>query len=141
MKENNVVHPPSLPALTGVRFFAALAVFIFHSGAGFLQGHGLPSAVAQILNNGNLGVSLFFVLSGFILTYAHQNDAFSAQFICDFYVARFARIYPVYFLALLIALPTAYSSLSPETMATVFTMLQAWTPPDSVAGYAWVFQA
>jgi peptidoglycan/LPS O-acetylase OafA/YrhL len=141
MKEYNAVRPPSLPALTGVRFFAALAVFLFHSGAGFLQGHGLPTAVAQILNNGNLGVSLFFVLSGFILTYTHQYDAFDGRSICDFYVARFARVYPVYFLTLLIALPIVFSSLSPETDATVLLMLQAWTPPDSSAGFAWVFQA
>jgi peptidoglycan/LPS O-acetylase OafA/YrhL len=141
MMANNIARPTSLPALTGVRFFAALAVFTFHSGAGFLQGRGLPSAIAGILNNGYLGVSLFFVLSGFILTYTHQNDTFNGRFICDFYVARFARIYPVYLLALLIALPIVFSSLSPGVVATELVMLQAWTPPDSSAGFAWVFQA
>ena len=62
-------------------------------------------------------------------------------FISDFYMARFARIYPVYFLVLLIALPVLSAPLSPASMAAVITMLQSWTTPQSSAGFLWVMQA
>jgi peptidoglycan/LPS O-acetylase OafA/YrhL len=80
MMENSVARPPSIPALTGVRFFAAIAVLLFHYGASFLERSGIPSPIAQFLHNGYLGVSLFFVLSGFILTYTHKNDIINGRF-------------------------------------------------------------
>ncbi len=55
---------PMLPALTGVRFFAAMAVLLFHYGAGFSERIHAPSPIRHLLHNGFLGVSLFFVLSG-----------------------------------------------------------------------------
>jgi peptidoglycan/LPS O-acetylase OafA/YrhL len=136
-----VKRPPSLPALTGLRFFAALAVLLFHFGAGLAERGGVPSAVARLLQNGYLGVSLFFVLSGFILTYTHQWEILDRRFLADFYAARFARIYPVYLLALLIGLPVLVHPLSRSDVAAVLTMTQSWTPPISGSGYLWVMQA
>jgi peptidoglycan/LPS O-acetylase OafA/YrhL len=136
-----VKRPPSLPALTGLRFFAALAVLLFHFGAGFAERGGVPGAVARLLHNGYLGVSLFFVLSGFILTYTHQWEILDRRFLADFYMARFARIYPVYLLALLIGLPVLIHPLSRSGVAAVLTMTQSWTPPLSTSGYLWVMQA
>jgi peptidoglycan/LPS O-acetylase OafA/YrhL len=141
MIENTVARPPSLPALTGVRFIAAIGVLLYHYGASFLERSGIPHPIAQLLHNGYLGVSLFFVLSGFILTYTHQTDIINERFIGDFYVARFARIYPVYFLVLMIGFPVISAPLSPTSMAAVILMLQSWTPPQSGAGYLWVMQA
>jgi peptidoglycan/LPS O-acetylase OafA/YrhL len=136
-----VKRPPSLPALTGLRFFAALAVLLYHYGAAFAERSGVPGPLAHMLHNGYLGVSLFFVLSGFILTYTHQRDVLDRRFLADFYMARFARVYPVYLLALMIALPVLVRPLSPADVAAVLTMVQAWTPPRSSAGYLWVMQA
>jgi peptidoglycan/LPS O-acetylase OafA/YrhL len=136
-----VKRPPSLPALTGLRFFAALAVLLFHFGAGFAEQGAVPSAVVHLLQNGYLGVSLFFVLSGFILTYTHQRDTLDRRFLADFYMARIARIYPVYLLALLVALPVLAHPLSMADVAAVLTMTQAWTPPRSSSGFLWVMQA
>jgi peptidoglycan/LPS O-acetylase OafA/YrhL len=130
-----------LPALTGLRFFAALAVLLFHYGAAFATSAGAPGPVSVMLHNGYLGVSLFFVLSGFILTYVHHDDAISRQFLARFYFARFARIYPVYVLALCVAFPLATPSLSVPDMARVLTMVQSWTPPTSADGYLWIMQA
>jgi peptidoglycan/LPS O-acetylase OafA/YrhL len=136
-----VKRPPSLPALTGLRFFAALAVLLYHYGAAFAERSGIPSPLAHMLHNGYLGVSLFFVLSGFILTYTHQRDVLDGRFLADFYMARFARVYPVYLLALIIALPVLARPLSPADVAAVLTMVQSWTPPQSSTGYLWVMQA
>jgi peptidoglycan/LPS O-acetylase OafA/YrhL len=90
-----------LPALTSIRFFAALTVALSHfTRLGLLN---LPAAFLAFVDVGRPAVSLFFVLSGFILTYKYQGsmDAGGAS---RFYVARFARIYPVMLLSLLIAM-------------------------------------
>lgn len=56
-----------LPALTGVRFIAAFWVLCYHA----VPRTGLPAPVAAVVDAGYSGVSLFFVLSGFILTHAY----------------------------------------------------------------------
>jgi peptidoglycan/LPS O-acetylase OafA/YrhL len=134
------IHPvrKQIGALTGLRFFAATYVFVFHFGAGFAQRSGLLDAIVTFLRNGFLGVSIFFVLSGFILTYTYKQRVDSPQM---FAVARFARIYPVYLLALLIALPLALSELTMLDVVRVLAMVQAWTPFSSTSGFAWIGQA
>lgn len=79
-----------LDALTGIRAFAALSVVVFHYQAWYL-----PSPV---LSYGYLGVDLFFILSGFVISYAHQRDfdSLSIRAAAAFYGLRLARIYPVH---------------------------------------------
>ena len=86
-----------LPALTGVRFFAALAVMLSHfDHRGIVS---VPSGVTDFLDGGRTAVTLFFVLSGFILAYNYAALSGAAERI-KFYASRFARIYPVTLLAL-----------------------------------------
>ena len=133
--------PRTFPALTGLRFFAALAVLMFHYGASFSERLHVPAFASRLLHNGYLGVSLFFVLSGFILTFTYRDRLVNARFLGDFAVARLARIYPVYLAALLLGLPVLLVPLTPASAVKVLLMLQAWTPPSSPQGYAWVTQA
>jgi peptidoglycan/LPS O-acetylase OafA/YrhL len=58
-----------LPALTGIRFFAAWYVVLFHALPGLARRYPVPKLLATFLSNGYLAVGLFFLLSGFILTY------------------------------------------------------------------------
>ncbi len=91
---------PTLPALTGLRFFAALAVIISHyTGAGLLPA---PMRVFDFLDGGRPAVALFFVLSGFILTYNYDGWLTKTN-LRSYFTARFARIYPIHILGLLIA--------------------------------------
>lgn len=92
---------PRLPALTTVRFFAALWVALFHmqSMKAFYFG---ATAVRQFAAIGYSGVSFFFVLSGFILVYTYAGRATSLR---AFWRARFARIYPALALCLLLTGP------------------------------------
>ena len=88
--------PANIKPLTAMRFFAALWVVAFHYTPSL--GLGTPALVAK----GYLGVELFFVLSGFILSHvymaAHGEGRFNyAQFLW----ARLARIYPVHIATLL----------------------------------------
>jgi peptidoglycan/LPS O-acetylase OafA/YrhL len=91
--------PPRIIApLTGLRFVAAMLVVLHHYPVPGVQG-----TAATVMQAGYFGVTLFFVLSGFVLAYAHL-DTFGrpgGTGVTAFAVARFARIYPVYVLVLL----------------------------------------
>jgi peptidoglycan/LPS O-acetylase OafA/YrhL len=104
----HTMFPPRLDALTGIRFLAAIMVVLYHYWANFIPQVPPPRLVA----NGFMGVSLFYVLSGFILgiVYARgENPQVDKQ---RFYVARFARIYPAYLLSFVIEFPFVVWSIS-----------------------------
>lgn len=94
----------NLPALTGLRFVAAFGVVLFHRGQDFVAAYG-PEWLRPVAASGYVGVSLFFVLSGFILAYTYFEHAERPPRPRPFYEARVARIYPVYLVGLAIALP------------------------------------
>ncbi len=96
---------PALHALTSLRFFAAFAVVVLHYRE--LLGP-LPEGVRQLIVGGQFGVTFFFVLSGFILTYRYREwfaDGVSDARFWWFQRFRLARIYPVYLLGLLLDTP------------------------------------
>lgn len=68
---------------------------------------GATGVVVNLVSHGFLGVSLFFVLSGFILTYTYIDPRTGALrgSRTAFWWARFARVYPAYILALLLSFP------------------------------------
>jgi len=122
---------PQLQALTGLRFFAAAHVVVYHYGRR-LGWHEGPWS--RVLDHGFAGVTLFFVLSGFILIYSHGAGERSGS-TREFWVARFARIYPVYLLGLLLALPAlVFPPGAPArvpdavVLAASPLLLQAWVP-------------
>ena len=79
-----------LDALTSLRFFAAMAIVIEHTKDAFHVTAWIHSPIPY-----DYGVSFFFVLSGFILTYNYREIGDFAA--CRrFYVARFARIWPLH---------------------------------------------
>src|SRR6266853_1107259 len=91
---------PRLPALTSLRFFAAFHVVIFHFQA--MQIFIGPAWFQKLSSIGYVGVSFFFVLSGFILVYTYAGRDTPAR---DFWRARFARIYPAFAFSLLLTGP------------------------------------
>lgn len=132
---------PNIDALTSLRFFAAMYVLLFHFGAGFSHRAGLPVFIVTFLENGWFGVSAFFVLSGFILTYTYRDGVIGQRGPLDFAIARVARIYPVYLLALIIALPLLPSGLELLPTLKTLALVQAWGPVESSQGYYWITQA
>jgi peptidoglycan/LPS O-acetylase OafA/YrhL len=125
-----------LKSLTGLRFFAAFTVVMLHFG--LPRGHGFAR---NIVLHGFVAVTLFFVLSGFILTYKYFDDSGNIRTSkYDFWVARFARIYPVYMLGFVLFAPYAYTNLvqsgSPSSWAdfSIFAaetlgLVQSWSNP------------
>jgi peptidoglycan/LPS O-acetylase OafA/YrhL len=111
-----------LDALTGLRFFAAVSVVSLHYLDPSLQA---PALIHWVLAIGNTGVSLFFVLSGFVLAYTYLDAGpVNRRF---FWVSRFARIYPVYLVALILAVALMHEGNRPALLASVL-MVQAWNP-------------
>lgn len=128
---------PPLHACTGLRFLAAMGVVGYH----FYCPPCSPSAptfIGNLLQAGFTTVSLFFVLSGFILAYNYLDDR--GGFVGTargFYQARFARIYPIYLVALLIDVPffvrsihivepTAGAGEVARITAATLTLTQSW---------------
>jgi len=97
--------------LTSLRFIFAFIVFLSHLDF-LLQSKNETSRnlFKHILFEGYIGVSFFFILSGFILSYKYQavllKDKKAKK---DFWRARFARIYPLHLLTLLLSLPLVFS--------------------------------
>ncbi|MDY5858202.1 MAG: acyltransferase [Porphyromonas sp.] len=78
--------------IDGLRAIAVLSVVIFH-----LHGTWLPS--------GFLGVDIFFVISGFLITSIIYRDIQGGNFTFkDFYLRRIKRILPVFFVVLFTAI-------------------------------------
>jgi peptidoglycan/LPS O-acetylase OafA/YrhL len=130
----------AIHALTGIRFFAATWVMAFHFGAAFTARAHMPRPITVFLEHGNLGVALFFMLSGFILYYTYLDNLQTSRDLYKFFVARLARLYPVYFLALVIS--GLYQMRLPHGRELfILPLLQSWVPPVSDLGFQWVLEA
>ena len=123
-----VPRPPNLKALTSIRFFAALHVALYH----FVNPHTLWGSLTPVIGVGYVGVSFFFLLSGFILTYSHAQEYESGKGnAARFWVARLARIYPVYLVSLLISAYVLSPQFHPAIHGLAFVadvfMVQSWS--------------
>lgn len=96
-----------LPGLNGVRFFAAFLVIIDHMELfkGYLS---FPSFWSEDYSSylGNFGVTIFFTLSGFLITYLLREERKIANGninLKNFYIRRILRIWPLYYLILILS--------------------------------------
>ena len=120
-----------LDQITFTRFIAALTVVFFHYGQNIF-----PANIPFLFENvtaGPIAVGYFYVLSGFIMAIAYykidekQRISFNRK---KYWVARFARIYPVYVLALFIIAGAKFKTLGEnwETLPLHLFLLQSWVP-------------
>ena len=109
----------SINALTGLRFFAAGMIVWLHLS--FHPGVDMAHFTA-------LGVSLFFVLSGFILAHNYRN--MQPKDAGGFLVARLSKIFPLHLFSLLliIALLPIFNHVDPGRLFSNLFLLQAWIP-------------
>jgi peptidoglycan/LPS O-acetylase OafA/YrhL len=89
-----------MPALDGVRGLAILVVLLFHFIAQTTATNAFERTVNRILNYGSLGVDLFFVLSGFLITGILYDARAQPGYFRNFYMRRVLRIFPLYYAVL-----------------------------------------
>jgi peptidoglycan/LPS O-acetylase OafA/YrhL len=119
-----------IDALDGVRGFAVLAVLVFHT----LPVPDAPSGLIVTAWNALaqscwVGVDMFFVLSGFLITRALCAAKGKPRFFSDFYVSRILRIVPIYIAVLLAALYIVPLLIPAEDLPSLYSRLiknQLW---------------
>ena len=126
--------PPSyLPTLDGVRGIA-IALVVAHQ-LNHLGGHDIATRIADhLLVGGWAGVQLFFVLSGFLITGILLDSRESPDYYRTFYIRRALRIFPIYYIALLllVVLLPALGVVPPawrEHQLWLWLYLSNWTLP------------
>lgn len=143
--------PAQIPSLTSLRFFAAFWVLVLHLAL-FVN---IPViGGSTLLENGDLGVDLFFILSGFILTHVYAEAALTGRFrALTFVWNRIARIYPAYLVttAAMVALSLVATALDAahgdllwgRYVAATLLMVQSWGLFDIVMlnGPSWSVSA
>ena len=154
LKNNASTIPPHdvnrtmLDSLTSLRFFAALTVFTWH-----LRGL-VTLPLVNWVQTGYIGVSFFYVLSGFIMAYVYTEKLHdgNSRSIKQFYMSRVAKLWPVHLLTFVLSLPLVFVfgqyivSSHPDgrllgAALTNLTLTQAWVPDSgfnfSFNGVAW----
>jgi peptidoglycan/LPS O-acetylase OafA/YrhL len=148
-----MVVQPNIPSLTGLRFYAAASITYCHSIEYFFRPVD-PRPLVNTMALGSIGMTLFFVLSGFVIHY-NYGDSFrevNKRSIRSFAVARFARLYPLYLLSFALTLafiPNPYNEQLWSALPYYATLTQDWfqvrTGTDLIAslyvGQAWSISA
>jgi peptidoglycan/LPS O-acetylase OafA/YrhL len=156
------VRTGEIKALSGLRIVAAVWVVLFHFRPWLeVSAPGFRSALAPVMNCGAQGVDLFFILSGFVLTWNYldrMGASFSMKATLHFLWLRLARVWPVYVVTLHLALAwiifTLYvghlpspvaDQLSAVSYARQVLLVQLWFQPffdgSSWDGPAWSISA
>lgn len=103
------------PEVDGLRAIAVLSVIVFHAGFDWLSG-------------GFLGVDIFFVISGYLITTIIRSDIENKTFSLEhFYERRARRILPALFFVMAVSLPMAWLSLTPDELKNYSQSLFAVT--------------
>jgi peptidoglycan/LPS O-acetylase OafA/YrhL len=93
-----------LPALDGLRGLAVLIVFAFHTLGGAHSTNPLVRFFGYSIQGGWSGVTLFFILSGFLITGILFDSKGNDYWLRNFYIRRVLRIFPLYYATILIVL-------------------------------------
>lgn len=132
--------PRHLPTLDGARGLAAMMVLVSH-----LANAGLLPAVLG-MGLGQMGVHLFFVLSGFLMAYLYADREFSRSEVRRFAIHRIGRVLPLFYLVVVLSMlfgtaggPLWFFPLegwhAAATMALVHGQDVLWTIPVEVQFY------
>ncbi len=119
-----------LRAITGLRFVAAVAVYISHLNLTLFPAD-------RQLAIGGPAVSFFFVLSGFILTWVY-SDRLQWKSVRRFYFTRWVRIWPLHICCLILFLvlvqgvtAPGFETNGPANLVAATTLLHSWVPVSS----------
>jgi peptidoglycan/LPS O-acetylase OafA/YrhL len=131
-----------VPPLDGIRGLAVLFVMVGHFFKSVFGEWGIWFSGIQVIHVGWVGVDLFFVLSGFLITGILYEAKGGNHFFRNFYARRTLRIFPLYYLALATVLLLAvtlpqlgvWGDLNPAWMWAYLTNYALAANPDSSFG-------
>lgn len=109
---------PEIPELTWLRFAAAFCVLVAHTVHWLCyQYDPIPSIISCIMRLAGIGMPLFFVLSGFVIHYNYNTFFKNTLFknYPKFIKLRFARLYPLYILCIIVCLICFRFGLRPNS--------------------------
>lgn len=145
--------PERLPALTGIRFWLALGVVLFHYQLNIVPEGGTGLA---IIERARLAVDFFFILSGFVLAHVYGAQVRDGRYSHRrFLIARLARIYPAHIamlafmaalagVAVILGQPFDARSYSLPGLLSAAALTHAWLPvtvPNEWNGPSWSLSA
>ena len=123
------------PELDGIRGIAIGLVLVFHCSSIATPETPLASLYIRLASMGWVGVDLFFVLSGFLITAILLDTVDSAGYFRNFYTRRILRIFPIYYasiatwsFALWWAPVNLFGVVSPIANISYWFYLQNWLP-------------
>lgn len=116
-----------LNSLQSIRAFATIFVLLYHSTILFKTSYNYEF-MYDIFSFGYAGVDIFFVLSGFLMFFLHSSDIGNSKVLKTFILKRFIRIYPIYWVVLLIIifLNTFISNLGTEDSKDFINVLKSF---------------
>ena len=135
---------PDVPALTGLRFLAAFSVLLAHGLAATVANNEPPTGVVLwLMQASGFGMTLFFVLSGFVIHYNYARLVTDGRLrgVAAFFWARFARLYPLFLLMMLVYVlvsqrHVAYWTGRPEEINAIFQAL----PYFLLSVQSWIYK-
>ncbi|MEF9678375.1 acyltransferase [Pectobacterium aroidearum] len=125
---------PNLPSLNGTRIIAALLVYLFHTSIGnmlnLFSDESIGEAYSFVLSKaGWVSVSFFFILSGFVMNWSSPSVRSPLQF----YKKRFAKIYPVSMLIIILLVFTGIISVGRvDVWLPNLLLIQTWIPQGDI---------
>src|SRR6516165_1057693 len=136
--KGDLVHP-HIASLDGLRFIAAGTVLFSHGFFYLLLFEDVRFVTAfnaPFVALANIGMSLFFVLSGFVIHYNYGSSVSVRGGLRAFFVARFARLYPLFLLVFVVSTIYAFENVDGKIdivgpVPLYLTFTQSW--------WFWVF--
>ncbi|HET9087548.1 MAG TPA: acyltransferase [Acidobacteriaceae bacterium] len=143
--ESSQAEPNHIAALDGMRGLAVLLVVAFHVfGVNDIGSRPLELVLHKLMAGGWLGVDIFFVLSGFLITGILYNTLSSDRFFKNFYGRRALRIFPLYYGYLILVVASHYllGTELDRRVVFLFTYTQNifgdhWDILSSLTGHLW----
>lgn len=127
--------------IQALRGIAALSVVMYHAARHLAQAVNI-GAIKTITQPGHAGVDLFFVLSGFIILYVHRGDIGRPETLGRYAWLRFARLMPIYWIALAATIAMMLHGHANEITAAAVALSATLLPTaaDPLLGVAWTLQ-
>lgn len=119
-----------IPALDGIRGAAILVVLLHHSNCTEHADSLVLKVLQRFFASGWVGVDLFFVLSGFLITGILSDAKGRARYFTDFYLRRVLRIFPLYYGAvalMLVAFPYLFPARQEAHAILAKSQVWYWT--------------